>query len=209
MIDLVPSFDSHMPGWQALPGFLAQTKYRNPSDNAHCAFQIGHNTDLLPFIWVLNHPDRFAAFNLWMSAGREGKQIFLDVYPFEKDLCHDLTPETPLFVDVGGGIGQQCVALKQRFPNAPGRVILQEMPQTLEQAIKAEGVELMAYDFWTPQPIKGIVSLHWFSQPDSSNRIKKGHELTTCAISCTIIPMRSASRSCTIPWLQWIAIPSS
>ena len=91
-----------------------------------------------------------------MQACRDGKQIFLDVYPFEKELCHDLKPKTPLFVDVGGGIGQQCIAFKTRFPNLLGRVILQETPHALAQAICTEGVEMMEYDFWTPQPIRGM-----------------------------------------------------
>ncbi|KAL9099171.1 MAG: hypothetical protein Q9187_009536, partial [Circinaria calcarea] len=141
--------------WQALPKFLADTNYRNPSDPAHCAFQPGHNTDEVPFLWVLSRPTNFANFNLWMSASREGQQIWLDVFPFEETLCHHLNPDTPLFVDVGGGLGHQCQALKARYPNIPGRVILQDLPQTIQQAIPTDGVEVMPYDFWTPQPIKG------------------------------------------------------
>ena len=90
-----------------------------------------------------------------MSASREGQKTWLDVVPFEKEFCQDLKPDTPLFVDVGGGIGQQCLALKTRFPNLPGRIILQEMPQTLPQVLPVDGMEKMAHDFWTLEPVQG------------------------------------------------------
>ena len=94
-----------------------------------------------------------------MTYGREGRKIWLEVYPFEKDICHNLTPETPLFVDIGGGIGVQCVTLRNRFPQTLGRIILQDLPQTLEHAMAGEGFEKMVHDFWTPQPIKGKLIL--------------------------------------------------
>lgn len=98
-----------------------------------------------------------------MTYGREGQKIWLDVYPFEEDLCHNLAPETPLFVDIGGGIGVQCMTLRNRFPRTPGRIILQDLSQTLEHAMAGEGFEKMVYDFWTPQPIKGKLLL-WLSR---------------------------------------------
>lgn len=144
-----------MPCWQALPEFLAESEYKNPTDPTHCAFQKGHRTEQVPFEWAMSVPSRFNNFNLWMAANREGQNIFLDVYPFEKELCHGLKPETPLFVDVGGGIGQQCLALKQRFPRVPGRVINQDLPPVIAQAIPCDGVEHMVHDFMTPQSVKG------------------------------------------------------
>jgi demethylsterigmatocystin 6-O-methyltransferase len=144
-----------MPCWQALPKFLAETKYQNPTDPAHCAFQEGHNTEQMAFQWALSVPSRFDNFNLWMAATHEGQNTFLDVYPFEKELCYCLKPETPLFVDVGGGIGQQCLALKQKLPHLSGRVINQDLPPAIAQALPCEGVEHTVHDFTTKQPIEG------------------------------------------------------
>lgn len=53
---IIHSFGSLLPCWQALPEFLAGNKYDNPIDNAHCAFQIAHHTDLPAFIWALQQP---------------------------------------------------------------------------------------------------------------------------------------------------------
>jgi len=33
------------------------------------------------------------------------------------------------------------------------------LPETIKQARPIEGVELMAHDFFTPQPVKGLYSL--------------------------------------------------
>ena len=153
------SHDNILPCWQVLPEFLAETKYQNPSDAAHSPFQKGHRTELMPFDWALAVPSRFDNFLQWMMANREGQKMFLDVYPFEKELCHGLTPETPLFVDVGGGIGHMCLALKQRLPHAPGRVVNQDLPPAIAQAIQSDGVEHTIHDFMTDQPIKGRQSL--------------------------------------------------
>lgn len=111
----------------------------------------------MPFDWALAVPSRFDNFLQWMMANREGQKIFLDIYPFEKELCYKLKPETPLFVDVGGGIGHMCLALKQKLPHTPGRVINQDLPPAIAQAIPFAGVEHTVHDFMTEQPIKGKV----------------------------------------------------
>ena len=139
----------------AIPKFMRDTKYRNPSDAVHCPWQLAHNTDQHPFQWLISHPDHFTWCGIWMTAQRVGLPSWLDVYPFYEQLYHGVTPETPLFVDVGGGAGHQCLAIKQRFPQLQGRVILQDLPQVLQHASPVEGVEMVAYDFWTTQPIKG------------------------------------------------------
>ncbi|KAL8793433.1 MAG: hypothetical protein Q9195_004019 [Heterodermia aff. obscurata] len=150
------NFETIMPCFQQLPQFLLDTHYQNPSDSAHTPFQRAHNTDQPPFVWILSHPFNFDSFIQWMTAQHEGQPTWLDVFPLEARLrTNDIAPETPLFVDVGGGVGHQCAALKARFPHLRGRVILQDLPQTLPQAIPTPGVEATAHDFWTPQPVKG------------------------------------------------------
>lgn len=66
-------------------------------------------------------------------------------------------PERVLFVDIGGGMGHQCLRLRERYPDAPGRVIVQDMPITIGRIPKPmpHGVEAMAHTFDDPQPVKG------------------------------------------------------
>jgi demethylsterigmatocystin 6-O-methyltransferase len=87
-----------------------------------------------------------------MTAQHDSQIHWLDIFPFSQQLCPNLTPSTPRFVDIGGSIGRQCQALKSRFPKPRGRLISQDQAPVLAQALPTvvESVELMAYDFSTP-----------------------------------------------------------
>lgn len=80
-------------------------------------------------------------------------QTWLAVYPVKEE-TKGLDPEAPLLVDIGGSIGHICAQFKQTFPDIPGRVILQDLPETVAAALPTPGVENIAHDFFTPQPIK-------------------------------------------------------
>ncbi|KAI1334235.1 hypothetical protein F5Y15DRAFT_402418 [Xylariaceae sp. FL0016] len=69
----------------------------------------------------------------YMNIQRENRPAPFDVFDFEKRLGQGSTDSTPLFVDVGGAMGAQCVAFRQRHPNLPGRVILQDQPEVVDQ----------------------------------------------------------------------------
>ena len=158
LMESCSSHDLIMPCVQALTAFLAETEYQNPTDGSKCAFQKAHKTDLAPFLWVQDKPAYRDNFALWIGASREGQKNFLDVFPFETKVARNTRPDRPIFVDIGGGIGHQCLAFKSRFPDSPGRVILQDLPAVIAQAIPIQGVEAMAHDFMVEQPVKGILS---------------------------------------------------
>lgn len=58
-------------------------------------------------------------------------------------------------MDVAGGIGHQCAALRKRWPRLAGRVVLQDAPEVLANALATEGVESVMQDFGRPQAIRG------------------------------------------------------
>ncbi|MCJ1313932.1 hypothetical protein MMC25_007612 [Agyrium rufum] len=146
-------FETVGPQFQAIPSFLKETKYQNPTDIFHTVLQHAFKTDLPAFQWFPQHPEAFATFNQHM-ASRRIDTSWLDVFPVEAE-TKGWSPEAPVFVDVGGGIGHQCAGLKGKYPDLPGRVYVQDLPHCIDHAIKAPGVEAMVYDFFTPQPIKG------------------------------------------------------
>ena len=158
LMESCSSHDLIMPCVQALTAFLAETEYQNPTDGSKCAFQKAHKTDLAPFLWVQDKPAYRDNFALWIGACREGQKNFLDVFPFETKVAPNTRPDRPIFVDIGGGIGHQCLAFKSRYPDSPGRVILQDLPAVIAQAIPIQGVEAMAHDFMVEQPVKGKLS---------------------------------------------------
>lgn len=98
-------------------------------------------------------------FNLWMTVQRENQKTWLDVFPLE-GLSRDPHLEAPLFVDIGGGLGQQCAALKRKIPTITRRIVLQDLPTTIAHAVTVEGIEHMEHDFWNPQPVKGACVMY-------------------------------------------------
>lgn len=91
-----------------------------------------------------------------MAVQRGELPIWLSVYPIDEE-TKGWNPENPVFVDVGGGIGHQCLALRTKYPQLPGRVILQDLLPALEHALPMQNVEVLEHDFFQPQPIKGIL----------------------------------------------------
>lgn len=51
-----------------------------------------------------------------------------------------------LLVDVGGARGHEIEAIKKRYPNLPGRFLIQDLPNTIEQALQVPGMEAVVHD---------------------------------------------------------------
>ena len=107
--------------------------------------------------YATKKPDILVHFNLYMAAMDLGAPTWLDVYPW-KEKTEGLGPAQPFFVDVGGGMGHQCIALRGKVPELPNRVIVQDIAATLQQVIKHPGVEAVVQDFFEPQAVKGKLS---------------------------------------------------
>lgn len=119
------------------------------------------HTDKHPFAWLAENPWALELAQDHMRIQREGRPLFFDALNFEQRFAQDSTSSTILFVDVGGSTGSQSLTFRQRYPNLPGRVLLQDRPEVVQQA-KAElmssaNIEAEVYDIFTPQPVKGIV----------------------------------------------------
>jgi demethylsterigmatocystin 6-O-methyltransferase len=150
------SHDTLGPAFTALPDFLKENNYQDITSNVHTPLQKAWNTELPGFIWIQTKPENFAHFNQFMVAQRLGMPSWLDVYPYQKK-AEGLKLEQPFFVDLGGGLGHQSIALREKLPDMPNKIILQDIPVTLEHAIKHPGVEIIAQDFFQPQAITGEI----------------------------------------------------
>ena len=90
-----------------------------------------------------------------------------EVYPAGTEFAKTtLDPEKYLdavtLVDVGGNRGHDIANFKKLYPELPGRFILEDLPETIEEVKKSlaekcdlSRIELLPYDFFTPQPVKG------------------------------------------------------
>lgn len=80
-------------------------------------------------------------------------------FPVEERLIagFEETEDAALLVDVGGSFGHDLAEFRSKFSDAPGRLVLQDLPVVIEQIQKLdEKIERTSYDFFTEQPIKGM-----------------------------------------------------
>ncbi|KAJ5817766.1 hypothetical protein N7447_007774 [Penicillium robsamsonii] len=147
---LLHAFHISVPAYQALPEYLQENKYQNTT-GGRCAWHKSANTDLEFFPWAKQNPEILKYFQQLMSIPRDGS--WLDVMPFE-DEANDTT-DRKLFVDIGGNIGHQCARLLAKHPKLAGRVVLQDLEETIRRAPEVNGVDFMVHDFFTQQPVKG------------------------------------------------------
>lgn len=82
-------------------------------------------------------------------------------YPVEERLGHgtqDDDDAAVFLVDVGGGLGHDLEELRDKHPDIQGRLVLQDQAEVIAHISKAsDGIELTTHDFFTPQPIQGML----------------------------------------------------
>jgi len=60
----INSFEGHVPVMMKVPQFLADTKYENPADVLHSAFQLAFQTDLPAFVFAASKPEMIVDFQV-------------------------------------------------------------------------------------------------------------------------------------------------
>jgi hypothetical protein len=155
------SFTGLGPQFLELPSYLQKTNYENPSDDLHSVLQQTYKLEEGEngFDWLRKNPKTLAIFQKFMSIRRQGAQeTWLSVYPVEQE-TKSWNPDKAVYVNIGGNVGMQNAEFRAKYPNVPGRVLLQDRQENIEKAIQTPGVENMTYDFFTPQPVKGIYNV--------------------------------------------------
>lgn len=138
-----------------LPGFAALNNTLKDPNTTRTAFQNSFDTDLTYYQWAETHPLEKNAFHHFMEEHIANLPHWLDAFDFRDEFGAGLTDDDVAFVDIGGSIGHQCEALRRRHPNLKGRVILQDLPDVIENALPVPGMEKMSHNYLEEQPIKG------------------------------------------------------
>ena len=148
-----------------LPDYLASLNYRNPNDRHNSFFGFAHQTDLNMYEWLQAHPEQMKIFNDFQTANaqfNEGSvQRILESLLVSGDNLgtnagqSEQDNDKVLFVDVGGGRGEALRKFRRVHPELRGRVIIEDLPMVIEGQEVEEGVEAIAHDFFTPQPVIG------------------------------------------------------
>ena len=108
----------------------------------------------------MEHPKQMANFNECMAGQRLNRSDWFN-FPVVEDILLKgyKGGDAPLLVDIGGNRGFDLEGLKKRYPriHENGKLILQDLPQVLADISKLdEEITRMPYDFYTPQPVKGM-----------------------------------------------------
>ncbi|KAK5175820.1 uncharacterized protein LTR77_000960 [Saxophila tyrrhenica] len=143
-----------------LPQYFKDRAYTDPAGNDQSAFCARYGKHY--FEWIsqlgnereLEHCKGHMRFKTmgrkWFEKGELMREIFG---------AESLGEEVVLLVDVGGSDGFDIFNLRNAKPDMTGRLVLQDLPHTIESLDKrklaAQGVEAMAYDMFAPQPLNG------------------------------------------------------
>jgi O-methyltransferase domain len=113
-------------------------------------------TKLHYFDFLAGRPYYQRAFNTVMTIShRRRGQNWFSFFPVEEKLPVQ-NPSDVLIVDVGGSQGGDIKAFHEAFPHLTGRLVLQDLLVVVKECKDLpEGIEVMSYDFFTPQPVKG------------------------------------------------------
>ncbi|KAL9619393.1 MAG: hypothetical protein Q9160_005988 [Pyrenula sp. 1 TL-2023] len=150
------STESTGPAILALPNYLERNKYRLPEDVENTAFTQAHKEAPTLYSWFATRPKHLDMFHRWMVERPYRAGHWLDAFPFEKLVAKPTdTPETVIFIDVGGGRGHQCLEIRNRFPNVKGRLILEDTESVIAGAVQVPNMDVVEVDFFKEQPIKG------------------------------------------------------
>ena len=146
---------SHLMRLFKLPDYFEENPYKCPSDAFDGPFQYAVGTKLHAFDWLATKPKLQHASNVTMTlAHRSGDPEWFDIYPVERLLVQDASPYA-FMVDLGGGLGHLLVDFKERHPDVPGKLIVQDIAPVIDSIENLPpGIEVMAHDFFKPQPVR-------------------------------------------------------
>ncbi|KAJ2990118.1 hypothetical protein NUW58_g3112 [Xylaria curta] len=141
----------------SLPFYFEKTHYKNVN-GAPGPFQDAHKTQDNMFPWLIKDPPMMGNFNAFMTGQRADRKQWFDFFEVDDILLNGSYTDSnaTLLVDVAGGEGVDLAEFHKRFPDASGRLILQDLPPVIDsiQDLPPK-IERQKHDFFQEQPIKG------------------------------------------------------
>ncbi|KID82751.1 O-methyl transferase B [Metarhizium guizhouense ARSEF 977] len=140
-----------------MPDFLEKHSYSEVNDVTKGIFQDAFTTSLSCYEYLAQNSKLQGymqeAMSLQKPEGDWASALRIDEAVQSWSISE---PTRVLFVDIGGGLGHQCIRLRETYPDIAGRVILQDMPITIGRLTKPmpHGIEAMEHNFDNLQPIK-------------------------------------------------------
>jgi hypothetical protein len=154
-------FDEICVASTRMPEFFKKNGYVNPASRSNNPYTFAHDTQgLSMFEFLLQNPARFKNFNDAMQARSSQTSQPYSLFPFASRFgAMATTDDTVLLVDVGSGIGQATLAIREACSEFKGKMVMQDQKPVIDEISSSlpPGVVGMAHDFFQPQPIKGAL----------------------------------------------------
>jgi O-methyltransferase domain len=148
----------NLPMFRSLPYFLASQNFKNPTDVNNGNWQFKKDSSNNFFQDVALNPDMGRDFHAAMMChSKYNLTPWPEVYPTDTVLeAAKEKPDVKLVVDIGGSKGHDLEKFLLRHPDIPaGSLVLQDLPDVVKDLQINSAIAVQAYDFFTPQPIKG------------------------------------------------------
>lgn len=141
-----------------MPFYLKQNGYKNV-EGPPGPFQYAKNTQDDMFPWLIKDAALMGHFNKFMSGQQAQRGDWFDRLNVNEMIltgADQKDSDAVLLVDIGGGEGHDLQAFHRAFPNAHGKLILQDLPPVIQNIKQLDDVIIrQVHDFFTPQPVKG------------------------------------------------------
>ncbi|KAJ0424828.1 S-adenosyl-L-methionine-dependent methyltransferase [Aspergillus carlsbadensis] len=158
--EMIKHFHACLQSSAKIFAYLEERGYKDPEDAYDAPFQLAYNTKDHYFDWLKENPEVQKAFNTVMTISQEFRgEDWFEMFPVAEKLKLNASEssERALLVDIGGGVGHDIKAFRNRFPELAGKLVLQDLPQVID-AIKEPlpgGITAVGHDMFKPQPTKG------------------------------------------------------
>ncbi|KAJ5597707.1 hypothetical protein N7537_007791 [Penicillium hordei] len=138
-----------------LPEYFKEKGWKTPDDIDDSPWNFAAGSKCGYFNYMASKPYYQDAFDTVMASPyRRDEKSWLDFFPVEEKLQVQ-SPSEVLLVDVGGGRGKDLQTFRERFPDLPGRLVLQDLAHVCGTSDIPGGIETQIHNFFDEQPIKG------------------------------------------------------
>jgi hypothetical protein len=137
--------------------FARERGFRNPCDHKDTSLMMVYHTDQNAFSLIQSR-GHLAGFNNLMGGYGQGRLPWTSFYPVEARLVigADNSPTAPFLVDIGGNTGHDLRKFREKYPDAPGQLFLQDLEPVISSIKDLDPkITAVTYDFHTRQPITG------------------------------------------------------
>lgn len=154
-----------MPTLSKIPEFLKQTNYKNPEGAVGGPFNYAENFPNIIWEWLGQDAERLNDCNTFMEGDRGSRPSWLEWFPVKERIIDwfDTTQSDILLVDVAGGRGHDTESFRHKFPDALGRLVLEDLPQVIGDIHNLDkSIERISFDLFGKQPLEGTyLSIFW------------------------------------------------